>query len=43
MSFCEWTDNHFGAEAEVKQSGADIIAQAGLEPRFRARLAGGNQ
>jgi len=33
-----WRDNHFGEAAEVKQSGADIIAKAGLEPPYRERL-----
>lgn len=39
----EWRDNQFGAEAEVKQAGAAIIAQAGLEAPYRERLAGGKQ
>ncbi len=34
----EWRSNHFGPEAEVKKSGAEIIARAGLEPAFRQRL-----
>jgi len=27
-----WKDNHFGPEAQVKESGKEIIARAGLEP-----------
>lgn len=38
-----WRDNHFGPAAEVKKSGAKIIAEAGLEPAYRQRLAGGNR
>ena len=38
-----WRDNHVGPEAEVKKSGAEIIAKAGLEPAYRKRLAGGKQ
>ena len=30
-----WRDNHFGEEAEVKESGKEIIAEAGLEPAYR--------
>jgi len=33
-----WRDNHFGDEADVKASGREIIAQAGLEPAYRRRL-----
>lgn len=33
-----WRDNRFGQEAEVKESGKDIIAKAGLEPAYRNRL-----
>jgi hypothetical protein len=33
-----WRDNHFGEPAEVKASGKDIIAKAGLEPAYRERL-----
>ena len=33
-----WRDNHFGESAAVKQSGAEIIAKAGLEPSYRERL-----
>ena len=32
-----WRDNHFGQEAEVKEAGKDIIAEAGLEAAFRER------
>lgn len=39
----EWRDNHFGAEEEVKRSGAGTIAQAGLQPPYRQRLAAGKQ
>ena len=35
-----WRDNHFGHPDAVKQSGAAIIAQAGLEPAYRERLLG---
>jgi hypothetical protein len=34
-----WRDNHFGPEAEVKESGKEIIAKAGLELPYRQRLA----
>jgi hypothetical protein len=30
-----WRDNHIGREAEVKESGKEIIAQAGLEAAYR--------
>jgi hypothetical protein len=39
----EWRDNHFGPATQVQQSGAEIIAQAGLEPPYRQRLADGKQ
>jgi hypothetical protein len=35
-----WRDNHFGKEAEVKESGKEIIAAAGLEEPYRRRLLG---
>jgi hypothetical protein len=35
-----WRDNHFGKEADVKESGKDIIATAGLEAPYRRRLLG---
>ena len=35
-----WRDNHFGKEAEVKESGKEIIATAGLEEPYRRRLLG---
>ena len=38
-----WRDNHIGKPEEVKESGKDIIAKAGLEPPHRQRLAGGGQ
>ncbi len=34
-----WQDNHIGDSAEVKASGKEIIAKAGLEPPYRKRLA----
>ncbi|MHC4399521.1 MAG: right-handed parallel beta-helix repeat-containing protein [Planctomycetota bacterium] len=34
-----WRDNHFGEPEKVKQSGAEIIAAAGLEASYRERLA----
>ena len=37
-----WRDNHFGQPAEVKESGKDIIASAGLEPSYRDRLMNGD-
>ena len=33
-----WRDNHFGEPADVKASGKEIIARAGLEPAYRERL-----
>jgi hypothetical protein len=33
-----WRDNHFGEEAEVKKSGSDVIAAAGLEEPYRSRF-----
>ncbi len=33
-----WRDNHFGEAAEVKQSGKEIIAQAGPQPPYRERF-----
>ncbi len=33
-----WRDNHFGEPADVKDSGKEIIAKAGLEPPYRERL-----
>lgn len=33
-----WRDNHFGPKDEVTASGAKIIAEAGLEPKYRQRL-----
>jgi len=35
-----WRDNHFGQEAEVKEAGKGIIANAGLEAPYRERLTG---
>jgi len=37
-----WRDNHFGEEAEVKESGREIIANAGLQPPYRDRLMNGD-
>ncbi len=34
-----WRENHFGHADQVKQSGKDIIAAAGPEPKYRARFA----
>lgn len=39
----EWRGNHIGPEAEVKKSGAEIIARAGLEPAYRERLGQGRR
>ncbi|MFV1966285.1 MAG: right-handed parallel beta-helix repeat-containing protein [Pirellulaceae bacterium] len=33
-----WRDNHFGEADEVTQSGKEIIAAAGPEPKYRARF-----
>ncbi len=33
-----WRDNHFGEAAEVRQSGKEIIVEAGLEPGYSRRL-----
>jgi len=33
-----WRDNHFGEPAAVKQSGKEIIAQAGPQPPYRERF-----
>jgi hypothetical protein len=35
-----WRENHFGKEADVKESGKEIIATAGLEEPYRQRLLG---
>ncbi len=35
-----WRDNHFGKEADVKESGKEIIAAAGLQQPYRRRLLG---
>ena len=34
-----WRDNHFGKADQVKQSGKQIIAAAGPEPKYRPRFA----
>ena len=34
-----WRDNHFGEPLEVKQTGKQIIAAAGLQPPYRERLS----
>ena len=36
-----WRDNHIGEPEEVKASGKEIIAKAGLEPGYRERLMKG--
>jgi len=35
-----WRDNHFGEEADVKESGKEIVATAGLEEPYSRRLLG---
>lgn len=38
-----WRDNHFGEEADVKESGKEIIAAAGLRQPYRGRWAGSDK